>query len=574
VLLPVAASSSLYAQEAIPPSADARRVTQGPAVDGRLNEPVWQSATAITEFRQQEPAEGELSSEPTEVRIIYDDVQLYIGVVVTDSEPSEIRATELRRDNNLESDDSFAVILDTNHDHRNAFMFRINPRGTRFDALIRNESAFVTANWDEQWTAAAVLTETGWSAEIAIPFKILRFSAAKDQLWGVNFERVIKRKNESSYWAGWDRDYMFTNVSQAGHLTGIRDIRQAERLRIRPYVLGGIEKFNASTDPARRFVREVGLDDVKFALTSSLTADLTVNTDFAQTEADTQQINLTRFSLFFPEKRQFFIEGSDSLRMTVGFLHFGPPPLEVFYSRRVGLSDSGESVPLAAGGKLTGKVGGFDVGVLNVQSGKHLGRPGENFFVGRVRKDIFQRSFIGAIFTNRQGGDRFNRVAGADARFVFMRYLNIAALAVKSIDSGRNGKGWVRQGGIEWRADKLEAGMNYIGVDPDFKPGMGFVRRHDRLFGQRISFRPRPGGTLIRQLEFTPTNVAYYNDAGSLLSRTSQMQVAASFQSGDRIEINQSNVAERLLRPFNLTSVTIPVGRYTWNESAITLRVP
>ena len=397
-------------------------------------------------------------------------------------------------------------------------------------------------------------------------------------MWGLNFERVIKRKNEFVYWAAWDRDYMFTNVSQAGHLTGINDIRQAERLRIRPYVLAGAEQFDAVAQPTDRFVREIGIEDLKYSLTPNLTADATVNPDFAQAEADTQQVNLTRFSLYFQEKRQFFIEGSDSLRMSVGFLHFGPPPLELFYSRRIGLSDDGVPTPLAGGGKITGKVGGFDVGVLSVQSESQSGQTTENFAVGRIRKEILGRSYVGAIFTSRQGDGRFNRVAGADARFVFFKYLNIAALAARSTESDAwagspaGDKRWVRQAGVEWRADKLEAGMNYIGIDPDFNPAGGFVRRHDRMFGQRVSYKPRPRGGLIRQLEITPTNVAYYTDTFTLLSRNSHLPVAAAFQSGDRLEVDVANVEEVLLRPFTVGSVRLPVGGYQWNEATMTLR--
>ncbi len=550
-----------------------RKVPRGPAIDGQLNDDVWSSAIPITEFRQKEPSEGELATEQTTVRILYDDTQIYIGVQIIDSAPNEIRAGELRRDNTLESDDSFAVILDTFHDHRNAFLFRINPRGTRFDGLIRNENRIISADWDEQWTASAILTAEGWSAEIAIPFKILRFSGAAEQTWGLNFERVIKRKNEAVYWSGWDRDYAFTNVSQAGHLGGLQNIRQTERLRIRPYFITGIERFNAVTTPGRKVIHDIGIDDLKFSLTSNLTADLTVNPDFAQTEVDAQQVNLTRFSLFFPEKRQFFIEGADSLKMGVGLLHLGPPPVEMFYSRNIGLSETGERIPLIGGGKMTGKVGGFDLGILSVQTGTHLGRPGQNYAVGRIRKEILGRSYIGAIVTNRQGAGSWNRVAGADARFVLKRYLNIGALFAKSSETAGADKSWARQAGIEWRDDRIEAGINYINIDPNFNPGIGYVRRRDRMIGERISWRPRPGIRGIRQLELTPTSVTYHDSSGVLQSRQSRMQVAASFQSGDRIEMDVSNVVERLPRRFNIgPGVTLPAGAYQWNESVMTFR--
>ncbi|MDP2052367.1 MAG: carbohydrate binding family 9 domain-containing protein, partial [Acidobacteriota bacterium] len=201
--------SSLFAAAQTPetPTAQALKVIAPPKLDGRLDDPIWQKAAIISGFRQREPEEGREASEPTTVRIAYDQSHLYIGAVLDDSVPAEIRASELRRDNTLDSDDTFSVLLDTYHDHRNAFVFRVNPRGTRFDALVRNESRFYYADWDEQWTAAATLTDTGWSVEIAIPFKILRFTGAAAQTWGLNFERVIKRRNEMAYWSGWSRNY-------------------------------------------------------------------------------------------------------------------------------------------------------------------------------------------------------------------------------------------------------------------------------------------------------------------------------------------------------------------------------
>ena len=440
------------------PMAEAKRTSAAPVIDGRLEEAAWDLAPVVSEFRQKEPVEGGRASEATRVRILYDQSYLYIGVELLDREPSQIRASELRRDNTLESDDSFALLLDSYLDHRNAFLFRVNPRGTRYDGLIRNESERIYSDWDEQWTAAAALGENGWTAEIAIPFKILRFSGAREQTWGVNFERVIKRKNESVYWTSWNRNFAFYHVSQAGHLNGLAEIRQAERLRIRPYLLGGVESLGTTGSPRRRGLRGAGLDDLKFALTSNLTADLTLNPDFAQTEVDALQVNLTRFSLFFPEKRQFFIEGADSLRMRVVGLHFGPPPLELFYGRRIGLSEEREPIRVLGGGKLTGKVAGFDLGLLNMQTDEHKNQPGENFSVARFRKDVFGRSYVGGIFTNREGGGQWNRVAGADANLILLKYLNVEGLLAKSYTPGVQGKQSARQIGFEWRSDFFDAG--------------------------------------------------------------------------------------------------------------------
>jgi hypothetical protein len=556
------------------PTIDTRRVARGPVVDGRLDDPAWAGAAIVSDFRQKEPVEGQEATETTRVRIVYDQATLYVGVELLDGAPAEIRASELRRDNSLESDDTFAVLIDSNHDHRNAFVFRVNPRGTRYDGIIRNEGRNINSDWDEQWTAAATLTERGWVAEIAIPFKILRFSGAKDQRWGVNFERVIKRKNESAYWAGWDRSYAFYHVSQAGHLAGLSEIRQVERMRLRPYVVAGAEKLDAVAGPlGRRAVRAVGIDDLKLAATSSLTADLSVNPDFAQTEVDQQRVNLTRFSLFFPEKRQFFIEGSDSLRMGVGLLHFGPPPLELMYSRRIGLSDRGEPTSIIGGGKLTGKAGGLDLGVLNVQTEREGSQPGENFGVVRLRKEVLGRSYVGALVTNREGGGRFNRVAGADARFVFRQHLTVAGLAARSFATSAGGSQWARQLGAEWVDDTLEAGANYIEIDPAFEPGIGFLRRHDRLVGARGSVKPRPRGTLVRQFEITPSAVVYHDRDGTLVQRDATFTFGTAFQSGDRIDVAAGSYLERLRQPFPIgAGVVVPVGLYEWNNARVTLR--
>jgi hypothetical protein len=542
-------------------------VTTAPRIDGRLDDAAWGSAAPIEGFKQREPSEGADISELTVVRVVYDQANIYIGAELGDSAPSEIRATELRRDNTLDSDDSFSVLLDSYHDHRNAFVFRVNPRGTRFDALVRNESRFYYSDWDEQWTAAAALSERGWTVEIAIPFKTLRFTNAPLQTWGVNFERVIKRKNEVAYWTGWGRNYAFQTVSQAGHLGGLKDIRQAERFRIRPYVVAGVESLEAAT-PSRptNGIGDVGIDDLKVAITSTLTGDLTVNPDFAQTEVDAQQVNLTRFSLFFPEKRQFFIEGAESLRMGVGLLHFGPPPLEIFYSRNIGLSPAGTPLPVHIGGKVTGKVSGFDVGALNVQTGGAGELDGENFTVGRVRKEVLGRSYIGAIATNRQGNGARNTLVGADARFTLFEHFNVMGLLARAEDTRVASHQWASQLGAEWRDDFFELGANYIDVDPQFNAGIGFVRFRERLIGTRAALKPRPGRWNIRQFEIIPQGVWFLDSAGAQRSREMNVRFGAVFQTGDRIDVTPGVNYERVARPFPIgAGVAVPVGAYDWN---------
>ncbi len=567
----VAENAALQGQDGTLIHAEA--VNQSPTIDGLLDEAIWEGTCGVSEFYQKEPQGGQRATEPTRVCIAYDQAYLYLGVELHDSEPDRIRASELQRDSTLEGDDSFTVVLDTFHDHRNAFLFRVNALGTRFDALIRNESDRLTAEWDEQWTEASAITEDGWTAEFSIPFKILRFSAAEEQVWGINFERVIKRKNEFVYWSGWNRNFIFQQVSQAGHLRGLSDIAQAERLRIRPYIVAGVETLDVGPQMGTRRLWDGGIDDLKFALTSNLTADLAFNPDFGQVEVDQQRVNLTRFSLFFQEKRQFFIEGADLLRMRVGFLHFGPPPLELFYSRRIGLSEDGQPISIVGGGKLTGKVGGFDLGFLNVQTDDYQNQPGENFTVGRFRKEILDRSYIGGIFTNRQGGGNSNRLAGLDANLVLVDHLNVGGLFAKSSSPGVNGQQTARQLGAEWRSDFIDTGFNYMDVDPDFDPGIGFARRRDRMVGARLSLKPRPGGAIVRRFEFTPDFVYFHGDKGVLNTRRSRLILAADFQSGDRLQLNFQNDLERLARRFQIgPGVTLPVGTYQWNTASVTFR--
>lgn len=555
-------------------TAATRRVAAPPVLDGKLDDAVWATLPAIEGFRQRDPAVGAPATEATVVRLGYDNTHLYVGAHLADTNATEVRATELRRDNPLESDDTFAVLFDTYLDRRNAFVFKVNPRGTRYDAIVRNESRFFYADWDEQWSAAAAILADGWSVEMAIPFKVLRFTGASVQTWGVNFERIIKRKNEFDYWAGWERDFGFHNVSQAGRLEGLSGIKQSERLRFRPYVLAGAESIDAVTAPKGTVaLREIGIDDLKYAVTSTLTADLAVNPDFAQTEVDAQQVNLTRFSLFFPEKRQFFIEGADSLRMGVGLLHFGPPPLEFFYSRSIGLAPDGTQLPVRAGAKLTGKVSGFDVGVLDVQTDDVGRTPSENFAVARVRKEVLGRSYVGAMMTNKEGGGTRNTIVGGDARFTFFKNLNVMGLFARADDSRVARTQWATQVGAEWRSDVFELGGNLIDVDPEFRTDVGFIRRRERMIGLRGSLKPRPGRWGVRQFELTPQAVFYHDDARVLRTRESQFQVASGFQSGDRIELAVQNNYDHPPRPFPIgQGVVLPSRAYEWNNVVATVR--
>jgi hypothetical protein len=566
----------VHAQE-VARSLGAVRVTTGPALDGRLDDAAWEGATPVTDFRQRDPEQGEPGTEPTTVRVVYDQTALYIGAHLGDKEPNRILATELTRDSEFESDDTFAVILDTYRDHRNGFLFMVNPNGAMFDGVVRNESD-PDSDWDEQWFAATSIGPDGWTVELQIPFKALRFTPGRTQTWGIDFERIIRRKNEEVYWTNWDRDFDFTQVSQAGILTGLENIQQGGRIRLRPYVVGGAESLDATPTPeGTEALGDVGIDDLKISVTPNLTADIAVNPDFAQTEIDDQRVNLTRFSLFFPEKRQFFLEGADSFRMSPPAEEFDDSALELFHSRQIGLSNRGEPITLLAGGKLTGKVGNTDLGVLAVRTGSHdpaVGPDlaGETFGVARFRREVLGRSYVGAIATVRDGAGETQSTFGADARFVVQQFLTLSALGA-STDDGVTARQWARFAAAEWDSDFVGAGVSYLDIDSGFEPAIGFVERQDRQTQASFSLRPRPSGGPVRQFEFGPGVTAHHDDDGLLLTRELEFESEAELQSGDEVAVSVENTNEYLPEPFEISDgIELPVGRYEWNSVRMDVR--
>ena len=474
-------------------------------LDGRLDEDDWEKAERITEFVQKDPDEGMPATERTEVRALYDSENLYFGVQCFDSQAEGIRATELRRDNRFQNDDSFAIILDTFHDHRNAFLFRINPRGTQYDALVTDEGRDINSSWDEKWEVQARIDETGWSAEIRIPLGSIRFSASDGAMvFGADFERIIRRKNESSYWNNFSRDFNFEQVSQSGHLYGMADIESALRLRVKPYV--GTRILTRGSDARDTSVLgDIGLEDLKYAVTSGLTLDLTLNTDFAQTEVDDQIINFDRFPVFFPEKREFFLEGA-------GIFEFGTfrgerrPQIKLYHSRRIGLSGRGTEIPMLGGVKLTGKLGKkFTIGFLEAQTDELGDRPGDNFAVFRLKRDILARSNLGFFFTNRQaeGGD-YNRVVGFDQNLTLLEHLQLTGLIGSSFTNGIDEDQMIVVGAISWNDDLIDAGFSYTHLQENFDSDLGFIeRKGTRKTDARFAYAPRLDSDIIRRFNFS-----------------------------------------------------------------------
>src|SRR5437867_2947484 len=393
-------------------SAQASRVDRAPKLDGTLDDPLWQQAIPIANFLQREPYEGQTPTEQTEVRILYTKHEVYFGVACHDSVVDGPVATQLRRDVSQELDDYFEIAIDSRRDRRNAYVFQINPLGTQRDALITDEQAGDNQDgdpgWDGVWTSEARITRDGWIATIAIPFSTLNFMQSQDVVWGVNFKRFIRRKNEEDLWSGWRRTFGATKISQAGELHGINDIGSGRLFIVKPYLLGGFSHLPANATasgltPGTTALHTGGVD-VKIGLRSNLVANLTANTDFADSDVDVQQFNLTPYKLFFPEKRQFFLENAGVFDFPIG----GDNDL-LFFSRQIGIDpDSGQQVPINGGAKVTGSLGGFELGVMDVNTRSSGPNPYANYAVARVKRSLWGGSYIGLMGIDKHSGNPFD----------------------------------------------------------------------------------------------------------------------------------------------------------------------
>jgi hypothetical protein len=390
----------------------ALRIDEPMVIDGDLSEPAWKRAQVGRDFYQQEPDEGALTSEPSEIRFLYDDEALYFGGTFFDSDPRGPIVDELKRDFNGRSGDLVALSLDTFGDYT-AYNFNVNGAGVLRDTQSHEDGRVFNANWDGVWSARTSRFDGGWTLEVMIPFRTMRFPEVEEQNWTMNVFRLIRRKNEFTYWSPQPRQFSQYKISYGGRLTGIRQVRPGRNLQLKPFVTSA---FSNLTLPSadRRWDGDAGVD-VKYGIGTSLALDLTVHTDFSQVEADEQQINLTRFSLFFPEKREFFLENQGAFR--IGDL--SDRTIVPFFSRRIGLSSSGQPIPILGGARLTGRAGDYTLGLLNIQSERFEGRPADNFTTLRAARN-FGGSSIGGFYLGREASGVFghNRVAGPDDRLL------------------------------------------------------------------------------------------------------------------------------------------------------------
>ena len=487
-----------------------------PLLDGVvLGDPAWGEAVSATGFWQTQPDEGAPASERTEVRVVFSDSTLYIGVVCYDREAGLLTIADSRRDASLDDGDSIQIILDTFRDQQSGFVFGTSPAGQEYDGQVVNagegrlgrstttssgSGAGFNGNWDGVWDVRTSVAEVGWSAEFAIPFRTLSYPTRPVQTWGINVQRTIRRRNEIVYWAPLARQYNLLRLSLAGQLTGVHVPGAGRSLKLVPYVVGDL----ARSDERSRTTTtgDVGVD-LKYAITPALTLDLTYNTDFAQVEVDQQQINLDRFNLFFPEKRPFFLENAgvfsvSSVRQVAGG---NPAQTELFFSRRLGIGPDGREIPILGGARLSGKVSDtVSVGLLNMQT-EGVGElaPANNFTVARVYRDLPNSSQIGTIFVNRQatgamaGRDDHNRTYGVDGRVGLGQNGQIAGFAAVTETPGLEGDDHAYNVAWDHNSERWRFTLGYVEVADNFNPEVGFLRRQGfRNLDSGFSFIARP----------------------------------------------------------------------------------
>ncbi len=535
----------------------AHRINSNVQIDGLLTESYWQAAPFAVGFRQNQPREGEPATENTEVRVLYDAQNLYIGVMCFDAEPQKIVAQKLQRDGGLGDDDMFALLLDTYHDKRTAYFFATNPNGAEEDGQLVDGAFMADLDWDGVWEVRAKIHEHGWSAEFKIPLWNFKFNSLAEQSWGVNFTRIIKRKTEQANWASWSRDNLggFLRVSRAGDLLGLQDLKPGRNLQVKPYGLGKTSREALLTPaPLKNEKLDAGLD-VKYGVTSNLTLDLTANTDFAQVEADVEQINLTRFPLFFPEKREFYLESANTFQFGEQNF-FGPPPIQLFYSRRIGIQGFGEIVPIIAGGRLTGKVGKYELGLLDILTDEKNGAARAHFSVARVNRDVSQRSKVGVIFTNRANlGRNHQHAYGADANLWLSNPMVFQSFFAQTHASqtGETKTAWKL--GLDFTKDHWGWFASHMAIDKNFDPGVGFVLRSDirRSFATfRVS--PQPNGSFLRRSNIFQHLTHLTNIEGRLQDWDYRLTFFNELANGDNLNFGYGRTFERLGNAFSFPS--------------------
>jgi hypothetical protein len=564
-------------------------------LDGRLDDEIYGAVAPFGGLIQVAPDYGKPATERTDVWVTYDETNIYVSARLWDSTPpSHWVNNELRRDAaGIRDNEHFGVMFDTFYDRRSGFIFYTNPLGALSDYSIVDEGQ-VNREWNPVWTSHTALFDGGWTVEMEIPFKSLRYNSGADQVWGIQLRRAIRHKNEWAYLTPVPQNLSgpqaLNRISSGGTMVGLDLPPASKNIELKPYASGRVTTDRLRTPPLKDdFDHDVGLD-ARYGVTANLTADFTVNTDFAQVEVDEQQVNLTRFSLFFPEKRVFYLEGRGIFDFAGGGSRGGvlPPATAatvddtpyLFYSRRIGL-EAGREIPIVAGGRLTGKAGPFAVGALHIRANDEPATataravPDTDFTVLRIKRDILRRSTIGAMFTNRSESSvrpGSNQGYGADAAFSFYQNVSLGAYYARTETSDLHGDSDSYQGRFEYAADRYGARAEFLKIGEDFNPEVGFLRRDDinRSFAS-ARFSPRPkASSRVRKYSYEASLEYLENGAGALESRQQTGSFNVEFNNSDRFMVVVNDNFDALFLPFVIGGVVIPVGAYDYVDSTAT----
>jgi hypothetical protein len=553
----------------------ATRISEAIRIDGRLDEEVYRTIPSITDFVQQEPVEGAAVTERTEAWILFDDHNIYLACRCWDSSPEGIVANDMRRDSpNVNQHDSFGAQFDPFNDGRGGFFFYMTPVGGVRDAMTADARA--NNDWNTVWEWKGSRFDRGWIAEMAIPFKSLRYPAGREQTWGIQVRRMIRRKNErvhltklSAAWGSgaWNR------MSHAATLVGIEVPPASLNIELKPYAIGSLSTDLTSRPAFRNDFDPDGGFDIKYGVTKSLTLDLTYNTDFAQVEADEAQVNLTRFGLSFPEKRDFFLEGGGIFTFgAVSGANAEDAPM-IFYSRRIGLKD-GRAIPVIGGGRLTGKAGPWTIGAINIEVDDEaaLGAAQTNFTVMRLQRNILRRSSVGGIFTRRSVSEvapGANDVWGVDANFGFYDHVNFGAYLARSRTGGLEGEDLFYRTQFVYDADRYGLTVDRQVVGENFNPEVGFMRRENfRRSFVEARFSPRTRDNRVVRRWWYEAGIDYVTDNDNRLeSRELKGEFRVQMHSSDEIVVRHERRYELLPEPFPLGGVTIPAGGYSFDNT-------
>jgi len=572
-------------------------VVEAPAVDGNvLTDSAYNQAQVATGFVQSRPFEGQPASERTEVRVVYTEDTLYFGIVCFTEDSSTIITADSRRDSDLTETDSFQILLDTYQDGQNGFVFGTNPAGVEYDGQVTNEGqgsgrfggggggrpsnnrqqrgsgGGFNLNWDGAWQVVTSVTDVGWTAEIAIPFRTLRYPQNELQSWGMNFQRNIRIRNEQAYWSPLPRQYNLNRISLAGELQELQ-VPPQRNLQLTPYLLG--ETLHRTKSASSLNNADIGAD-LKYSVTPSLTLDMTYNTDFAQVEVDDQQINLDRFRLFFPEKRPFFLENA-------GLFSVGQQgSVDIFFSRRIGLdAQTGQQIPIIGGGRLSGKVGtNTNIGFLNMQtqSVSATGTPQQNFTVGRVRQDLANRSNVGVMFVNRQatgdlaGNNDYNRSYALDGRWGIGQGGTVAGFFAKTDSPGQpRDKTHAYTLTAQHQSERLRLNLGFTEVAPNFNPEVGFLSRQSyrRMNASAYStFRPQDFWGLHEVRPHVSHNTYFDYTTGLHETQFTHIDNHLEWRNGYEIHTGMNITQEGVFEPFEIfPGVVVPPGSYEHKEA-------